>query len=253
MALLESRGRVLSRQSLLEGVWGYSYAEGTRTVDVHVRRLREKIPALAPVHPHGEVPRLSPVGGGRRVSAPLGTARPDRGHRRWRPRPRRSSRSCSSWARVSGRTPSSTREASCWPTRGSWRAWSRSPSPAASTSAELDALVDEAARDVRARVTVILPDGRVVADSANSGDALAAEENHAGRPEVVEALASGTGGALRHSVTVDQDLLYAAVADPPPGTTSWASPASRSPWRGSRARSRTCGGRSSSRWRSLSR
>jgi two-component system, OmpR family, alkaline phosphatase synthesis response regulator PhoP len=29
-------------------VWGYSYAEGTRTVDVHVRRLREKIPELAP-------------------------------------------------------------------------------------------------------------------------------------------------------------------------------------------------------------
>ncbi len=48
VALLEARGRVLSRQSLLEQVWGYSYAEGTRTVDVHVRRLREKLPALAP-------------------------------------------------------------------------------------------------------------------------------------------------------------------------------------------------------------
>jgi len=48
VALVESKGRVLSRQSLLENVWGYSYAEGTRTVDVHVRRLREKIPALAP-------------------------------------------------------------------------------------------------------------------------------------------------------------------------------------------------------------
>jgi DNA-binding response OmpR family regulator len=47
VALLEARGRVLSRQALLEQVWGYSYAEGTRTVDVHVRRLREKIPELA--------------------------------------------------------------------------------------------------------------------------------------------------------------------------------------------------------------
>ena len=47
-ALIEARGRVLSRQALLEEVWGYSYAEGTRTVDVHVRRLREKIPELAP-------------------------------------------------------------------------------------------------------------------------------------------------------------------------------------------------------------
>ena len=48
VALVESGGRVLSRQLLLENVWGYSYSEGTRTVDVHVRRLREKIPALAP-------------------------------------------------------------------------------------------------------------------------------------------------------------------------------------------------------------
>jgi DNA-binding response OmpR family regulator len=39
---------VLSRQHLLETVWGYSYAEGTRTIDVHVRRLREKLPGLAP-------------------------------------------------------------------------------------------------------------------------------------------------------------------------------------------------------------
>lgn len=48
VALLAARGRVLTRQSLLEDVWGYSYAEGTRTVDVHVRRLREKLPGLAP-------------------------------------------------------------------------------------------------------------------------------------------------------------------------------------------------------------
>ncbi len=48
VALLEAHGRVLSRQSLLEQIWGYSYAEGTRTVDVHIRRLREKLPALAP-------------------------------------------------------------------------------------------------------------------------------------------------------------------------------------------------------------
>jgi two-component system alkaline phosphatase synthesis response regulator PhoP len=47
VALLDSSGRVLSRQRLLEEVWGYSYAEGTRTVDVHIRRLREKIPGLA--------------------------------------------------------------------------------------------------------------------------------------------------------------------------------------------------------------
>ncbi len=39
-------GRVLSRDRLLSEVWGYQYTGGTRTVDVHVRRLREKIPLL---------------------------------------------------------------------------------------------------------------------------------------------------------------------------------------------------------------
>jgi DNA-binding response OmpR family regulator len=45
--LIEHRGRVLSRDVLLADVWGYQYTGGTRTVDVHVRRLREKIPWLS--------------------------------------------------------------------------------------------------------------------------------------------------------------------------------------------------------------
>jgi two-component system alkaline phosphatase synthesis response regulator PhoP len=45
--LIEHQGRVLSRDLLLTDVWGYQYTGGTRTVDVHVRRLREKIPWLA--------------------------------------------------------------------------------------------------------------------------------------------------------------------------------------------------------------
>jgi two-component system, OmpR family, alkaline phosphatase synthesis response regulator PhoP len=45
--LLQHRGRVLSRDVLLTDVWGYKYTGGTRTVDVHVRRLREKLPPLA--------------------------------------------------------------------------------------------------------------------------------------------------------------------------------------------------------------
>ena len=45
--LMQHRGRVLSRDLLLSDVWGYSYTGGTRTVDVHVRRLREKVPFLA--------------------------------------------------------------------------------------------------------------------------------------------------------------------------------------------------------------
>jgi two-component system, OmpR family, alkaline phosphatase synthesis response regulator PhoP len=55
--LMEHRGRVLSRDLLLSDVWDYSYTGGTRTVDVHVRRLREKLPfmveALATVKQFG--------------------------------------------------------------------------------------------------------------------------------------------------------------------------------------------------------
>ena len=42
-ALIKNRGRVLTRDHLLEKVWGYEYYGGTRTVDVHVRRLRKKL------------------------------------------------------------------------------------------------------------------------------------------------------------------------------------------------------------------
>jgi DNA-binding response OmpR family regulator len=45
--LIEHRGRVLSRDLLLTDVWGYNYTGGTRTVDVHIRRLREKLPFLS--------------------------------------------------------------------------------------------------------------------------------------------------------------------------------------------------------------
>lgn len=41
--LLKDRGRVFTREALLNKVWGYDYFGGDRTVDVHVRRLRSKI------------------------------------------------------------------------------------------------------------------------------------------------------------------------------------------------------------------
>jgi two-component system phosphate regulon sensor histidine kinase PhoR len=77
---------------------------------------------------------------------------------------------------------------------------------------ELDTLVDAAARGVEARLTVIAPDGSVRGDSAESGEALVAMENHRGRPEVRDALSSGAGTSIRRSATVQRDLLYAAVA-----------------------------------------
>jgi len=41
--LMRHRGRVLTRDRLLERVWGYDYPGETRTVDVHIRRLRKKL------------------------------------------------------------------------------------------------------------------------------------------------------------------------------------------------------------------
>jgi DNA-binding response OmpR family regulator len=47
--LAQHPGRVFTRAQLLQEVWGYDYFGGTRTVDVHVRRLRAK---LGPEHEH---------------------------------------------------------------------------------------------------------------------------------------------------------------------------------------------------------
>lgn len=44
--LAKHRGLVLSRAQILEGVWGYDYFGETRTVDVHIRQLRKKLPDI---------------------------------------------------------------------------------------------------------------------------------------------------------------------------------------------------------------
>ncbi len=41
--LIENRGIIISRKALLDGVWGFDYVGEERTVDTHIRRLREKI------------------------------------------------------------------------------------------------------------------------------------------------------------------------------------------------------------------
>ena len=59
-----------------------------------------------------------------------------------------------------------------------------------------------------ARLTVVAPDGRVLADSDADPSRM---ENHGHRPELMEAFAGRTGWSIRHSHTIDQDLLYVAV------------------------------------------
>ncbi len=76
------------------------------------------------------------------------------------------------------------------------------------------------------RVTVITSDGKVLADSQSDTSTM---ENHAARPEIRDALANGEGQSIRHSVTLNRDLLYYAARLPaaggPPVVLRFALPA----------------------------
>jgi len=84
---------------------------------------------------------------------------------------------------------------------------SRSPSPSLG-----EWVAKMAASNVR--VTVVTADGLVLADSQSNPRTM---ENHAGRPEIRDALAKGEGQSVRHSVTINRDLLYYAARYSVPG------------------------------------
>jgi two-component system, OmpR family, phosphate regulon sensor histidine kinase PhoR len=69
----------------------------------------------------------------------------------------------------------------------------------------LDNLCRLLAGDLGSRITVIARDGSVLGDSSEDSAKM---ENHAGRPEIIEALRSGSGTALRYSTTVHYEMLY---------------------------------------------
>jgi len=73
------------------------------------------------------------------------------------------------------------------------------------------AFAERVARPTAARVTLIAPGGRVVADSERNPEGVASMENHAGRPEVRAALAGGLGRDVRRSTTVGAPLIYVAA------------------------------------------
>jgi two-component system phosphate regulon sensor histidine kinase PhoR len=79
------------------------------------------------------------------------------------------------------------------------------------TPEALDAEADALARLIGARVTFIAPDGTVTGDSELSGPALHGVENHAARPEVIDARTAGLGVSRRYSGTVRTEMLYVAV------------------------------------------
>ncbi len=87
------------------------------------------------------------------------------------------------------------------------------PVPRPEDIASLRAWVEQMAAS-GVRVTVITKDGLVLADSQSDPQTM---ENHAGRPEIRDALAKGDGRSIRHSVTINRDLLYYAVRQNMPG------------------------------------
>ncbi|MCX5723363.1 MAG: ATP-binding protein [Nitrospirae bacterium] len=85
------------------------------------------------------------------------------------------------------------------------------PGTLASTP-QLQTAVQDLSTRALARVTVVAPDGQVLADSAVPERGLAAVENHLARPEILQAVATGRGTDLRTSHTTGERTLYLAVA-----------------------------------------
>ncbi len=74
---------------------------------------------------------------------------------------------------------------------------------------DLEAWAKDAGQRAQTRVTFITPAGTVLADSQHDPETM---ENHAGRPEIREAVSHGMGSSIRHSATLDHDLCYLAIS-----------------------------------------
>lgn len=80
-----------------------------------------------------------------------------------------------------------------------------------------DEILRAVAVDLDARITYVERRGAVVLDTSLPLETARKLENHGARPEIMEALASGTGVAIRASDTLRQDMVYAAVVMPATG------------------------------------
>jgi len=72
----------------------------------------------------------------------------------------------------------------------------------------LDTLAKKLGAEIETRVTIIALNGTVLGDSEEDPSAM---ENHANRPEIVDALATGVGESTRYSTTLGQKMMYVAV------------------------------------------
>ncbi|HSC56371.1 MAG TPA: histidine kinase dimerization/phospho-acceptor domain-containing protein, partial [Nitrospira sp.] len=83
----------------------------------------------------------------------------------------------------------------------------------------LQTIVRELGHRAHARVTLVDASGRVLADSAVRDEDVAGIENHRTRPEIVQAIATGSGTDLRASHTTGERTLYRAIRLEGPGTS----------------------------------
>jgi len=72
----------------------------------------------------------------------------------------------------------------------------------------LDVLAEKLGTDIDARITIVALNGTVLGDSGEDPSNM---ENHADRPEIVDALATGIGESTRYSTTLEQRMMYVAV------------------------------------------
>src|SRR5262245_35863224 len=79
--------------------------------------------------------------------------------------------------------------------------------PSAASGPQLDQTCRELAKELGIRITLIAPNGDVLGDS---DEASASMENHGTRPEVKDALATGSGSSVGYSSTAGYDMLYRA-------------------------------------------
>ncbi len=75
-------------------------------------------------------------------------------------------------------------------------------------AAAIDVLAKKLGNEIDTRITIIAPDGTVLGDSEEDPAAM---DNHANRPEVIAAFATGYGESTRLSATLHQEMMYIAV------------------------------------------
>ena len=73
---------------------------------------------------------------------------------------------------------------------------------------EVDRLCKEIGKSAQIRVTVVLPDGKVIGDSDENPSDM---DNHADRPEFLKAVSGQAASALRYSRTLDKRMMYVAL------------------------------------------